>query len=159
MKAREIMTKDPVCCTPDDTVQQAARLMAEHDCGCIPVVSEASSRKIIGTITDRDIAVRCTSEGKSPDTMVRDVMSANPACCGEDDDVKDIERVMSDRQVRRVPIVDREGCCIGMVSQADLARAEDRGLSDREVGRLVEKVSEPTRGVRLTGDKDRAEVR
>jgi len=148
MKAREIMTADPSCCTATDTVQQAAKLMAEHDCGCIPIVDDLQSKKIVGTITDRDIACRCTAEGKGADTRIGDVMSPNPSCCRPEDDVRDVERVMSERKVRRVPIVDQSGCCVGIVSQADLARAEDRGLSDREVGRVVERVSEPTGGPR-----------
>jgi CBS domain-containing protein len=145
MKVQEIMSRDPACCTATDTVQHAAKLMAEHDCGCIPVVDDLQSKKIVGTITDRDIACRCVAEGKDVRSAVSEVMSANPSCCGPNDDVRDVERVMSERQVRRVPIVDQSGCCVGMVSQADLARAEDRGVSDREVGRVVERVSEPGR--------------
>src|SRR5206468_5971916 len=148
MEAREIMTRDPACCTANDTVQQAAKLMAEHDCGCIPVVDDAKSKKVVGTITDRDIACRCTAEGKNANTRVGDVMSPNPSCCSPEDDLRDVEKLMAERQVRRVPIVDQSGCCVGIVSQADLARAEDRGVSDREVGRMVEKVSEPSGGPR-----------
>jgi CBS domain-containing protein len=148
MKVQEIMTRDPACCTANDTVQHAAKLMAEHDCGCIPVVDDLQSKKIVGTITDRDIACRCVAVGKESGSVVSDVMSANPSCCGPNDDVREVERVMSERQVRRVPIVDQSGCCVGMVSQADLARAEDRGVTDREVGRVIERVSEPTRSAR-----------
>ncbi len=148
MKAREIMTPDPSCCTASDTVQQAARLMVEHDCGCIPVVDDLKAKRVVGTITDRDIACRCTAEGKGGDTRVGDVMSPNPSCCSPDDDVRDLERLMSERKVRRVPIVDKSGCCVGIVAQADSARAEGRGVTDREVGQVVERVSEPTGGPR-----------
>lgn len=153
MKAREIMTSDPSCCTSGDTVQQAAKLMTEHDCGCIPVVDDLQSKKIIGTITDRDITCRCTAEGKGTDTRVGDVMSPNPSCCKPEDDVRDVERLMSERKVRRVPIVDQSGCCVGIVAQADLARAENRGVSDREVGHVLERVSEPTSGPRTGEDR------
>ena len=158
MQARELMTENPSCCTPDDTVQHAAKLMAEHDCGCIPVVEDQQSKRIIGTITDRDIACRCMAEARGADTPVGDVMSANPSCCSADDDVRDVERIMADRQVRRVPVVDGSGCCIGIIAQADLARAEDRGVSESEVGRVVERVSEPSRRRRST-EASRPEAR
>jgi CBS domain-containing protein len=144
MKARDVMTANPVCCTADDTVQDAAKVMAQQDCGCVPVVDDLNSKKVIGTITDRDIACRCTAEGKGPDTAVRDAMSTDPSCCRPDDDLRDVEKIMSERQVRRVPIVDEQGCCVGIVAQADLARAENRGVSEKEVARVVERVSEPS---------------
>ncbi len=145
MKAREIMTANPVCCTASDTIQHAAKLMAQRDCGCLPVVDDLQSRRVIGTLTDRDITCRCTAEGKGPDALVRDAMSSEASCCVADDDVRTIERLMSERQVRRIPIVDDGGGCIGIVAQADLARAEGRGVSEDEVGRVIERVSEPSR--------------
>ncbi len=144
MKVSEIMTKDPACCTTDDTVQAATRMMREQDCGAIPVVADRDSRKLVGVITDRDVATRVVAEGKGSDTSVRDAMSPDPSCCSPQDDVKAVERLMSERQVRRVPIVDDAGRVVGIVAQADLAR-DDRAVSDREVGRVVEKISEPTR--------------
>jgi CBS domain-containing protein len=141
MKAQDLMTASPACCTPDDTVAQAARLMQQHDCGCLPVVEDTRSKRMAGTITDRDIAVRVVAEGKSSDTRVRDAMSADPSCCRADDDVQTVERTMRERQVRRVPVVDAQNCCVGIISQADLARSSQ--LSDREVERVVERISEP----------------
>ena len=142
MKARELMTNDPACCTPDQTIREAAELMRECDCGCIPVVQDSSSRKLVGVVTDRDIAVRGAALGKGPDTLVRDVMSLGPKCCSPDDEVETVEEIMSSEQVRRVPVVDEQGCCVGMVSQADLA-LNDRAASEKEVGRVVERISEP----------------
>jgi CBS domain-containing protein len=143
MEAHEIMTRDPACCTPYHTVQDAARLMQDHDCGCIPVVDD--TRRLIGVITDRDLACRCLAAGLGPDTSVAEVMSLSPSCCEPDDDLQYVERIMEERQVRRVPVVDRQGECVGMVSQADVVRAADRSaqVSDREVARLVERVSAP----------------
>lgn len=143
MEAHEIMTRDPACCTPDHTVQEAARLMQDHDCGCIPVVDDG--RRVVGVVTDRDLACRCLAAGLGPDTSVAEVMSLSPSCCAPDDDIQYVERIMEERQVRRVPVVDARGECVGMVSQADVARAADRSaqVSDREVARLVERVSEP----------------
>lgn len=143
MEAHEIMTRDPACCSPDHTVQDAARMMQDHDCGCIPVVD--NTRRLVGVVTDRDLACRCLAAGLGPDTSVAEVMSLSPSCCAPDDDVQYVERIMEERQVRRVPVVDAQGECVGMVSQADVARAADRSaqISDREVARMVERVSAP----------------
>lgn len=117
--------------------------MREHDCGCLPVVEDQEAKRVVGVVTDRDLACRCLAEGKGADTRVEEAMSSDPSCCAADADVDEVERIMAERQVRRVPVVDAQGCCVGMVAQADLAR-QDRGVSDREVGRVVERISEPT---------------
>jgi CBS domain-containing protein len=145
MKARELMTTDPACCSADDPVQRVAQLMAEKDCGCIPVVADGTDGRVLGVITDRDIAVRGVAKGKGPDARVRDLMTPDPFCCSLDADVKDVERVMAERQVRRVVVVDDAGCCVGVIAQADLARAAERqrDVSDVEVARVVERISEP----------------
>lgn len=142
MRASELMTPNPSCCTPDDTVQTAARGMKAADCGCLPVVDDVGSRHLVGVVTDRDIAIRALADGLGPDTRVRDVMTANPACCGPDADVREVERIMADRQVRRVPVVDDRDCCVGMIAQADLARHE-REVDDHEVRQTLERISEP----------------
>ena len=140
MKAREIMSSDPVCCTPENTIAEAAQLMKENDCGCLPVVEDLESKKLVGTITDRDIACRCVAEGKGTETPVREAMSPDPSCCGPEDDVSDVSRIMQERQVRRVPVIDEQGCCVGMIAQADLANS----AKSRTVADVVEKVSTPT---------------
>ncbi|MGH7446730.1 MAG: CBS domain-containing protein, partial [Longimicrobiales bacterium] len=91
------------------------------------------------------------ARGRGPDAHVRELMTPAPFCCGPDADVHDIEDTMSTRQVRRVVIVDDRGCCVGMVAQADIASAAERGteISDDEVGRVVERISEPSRELRL----------
>jgi CBS domain-containing protein len=142
MQIREIMTRNPEVCTPDDTLQRAARLMADCDCGAIPVVEGTDRKRVIGVITDRDIAVRAVAKGKTPDTKVNDVMTPSPTCCNEDDDIEVVEQIMVEKQVRRVPVLDGGGRVVGIVAQADLAR-DNRIVSDREVGRIVEKISEP----------------
>jgi CBS domain-containing protein len=146
MRARELMTKDPACVTPDDTLQHVAQLMAEHDCGCIPVVQEGGQSRIVGVVTDRDIALRAVARGKAADAVVGDVMTRDVACCTADADLRTVERTMSDRQIRRVVIADADGCCVGILSQADLARAAARGeeVEEREVARVVESISQPT---------------
>lgn len=142
MQAKEIMSRDPQFCTPGDTLQKAARLMADHDCGCLPVVDGADSKRIVGVLTDRDIAVRGVARGKMPDSTVNDVMTPAPAYCSPNDDIAAVELIMVERQVRRVPVVDGDGRVVGMIAQADLAR-NNSAVSDREVGQIVEKISEP----------------
>ncbi|MBC8136458.1 MAG: CBS domain-containing protein [Fibrella sp.] len=136
------MSRDPQFCTPGDTLQKSARLMADHDCGCLPVVDGPDSRRIVGVLTDRDIAVRGVARGKMPDSKVNDVMTPAPAYCSPDDDIAAVELIMVERQVRRVPVVDSDDRVVGMIAQADLAR-NNRAVSDREVGQIVEKISEP----------------
>lgn len=145
MQVREIMTKGPACCTTEDTAERAAQLMAENDCGLIPVVESRNESRLVGVITDRDIAVRAVAKGKAPNTQVRDLMTPSPFSCSPEAAVKDVERVMSDRQVRRVVIVDGDQKCVGIVSQADIALAAERyaDVEDREVARVVERISEP----------------
>lgn len=145
MRVREIMTKGPACCTPDDTVERAAQLMDENDCGMIPVVEAVNNSRLVGVITDRDIAVRGVAKGKTAKTHVSELMTPAPFSCKADARVDDIERVMGDRQVRRVVIVDDDNCCVGVVAQADIALAAERyaDVDDRDVARVVERISEP----------------
>jgi predicted transcriptional regulator len=119
--------------------------MRENDCGCTPVVDDLRTRRLIGVVTDRDLAVRALADGKGPETLVREVMSEEASCCTTEDDVREVEQVMVERQVRRVPIVDGAGACVGIVAQADLARnSGGRALSKRDLARVVERLSEPT---------------
>ena len=141
MKAQELMTESPACCTPESTVREAARMMLEHDCGCIPVV-EKGGKRLVGVVTDRDIACRCVAEGKGPDAQVQEIMTTDPRCCHPEDDVAAVEQIMMQAQIRRVPVVDARGDCVGMIAQADLA-VKDEEVSDGELGRVVERISEP----------------
>ena len=158
MQVQKMMTSNPACVTPDDTVRDAARLMKEHDCGLIPVVESQDSRRLVGVVTDRDLALRALGEGKGADTKVAKVMSRDPNCASPDTDVSEVERIMSERQVRRVPVVDSEGRLAGIVAQADLALSDDAGVSDREVARTVERISQPagsSRGESASGARAR----
>ena len=142
MKARDLMTPQPCCCSPDDSLTEVASMMRDNDCGSVPVVEAG---KVVGIVTDRDLAVRALARGLAGDATVRDVMTPSPECCGEDDDIHNVERVMSERQVRRVPIVNADGGCVGIVSQADLARATHSrsNVSDHEVAETVARISAP----------------
>jgi CBS domain-containing protein len=136
------MTPDPASCTPDSTAQEAATLMRDNDCGSIPVVDPGSKKTLVGTVTDRDLAVRGLAEGKGPDTLVRELMTPSPVTCGPEDEVEIVREVMVARLVRRVPVVDEHGALVGIVAQADIAR-EEGAASDQEVGRIVEAISDP----------------
>jgi CBS domain-containing protein len=114
--------------------------METNDCGCLPVVENATGR-VIGVVTDRDIALRAVGHGKPPQSLVGDIMSVEPSCCHAVDDVETVQRIMTDRQVRRVPVVDEEGICVGIIAQADLALHD---LPARDVARTVERISEPS---------------
>jgi len=139
MKVKEIMSSDPACCAPAASVEEAARLMAERDCGEIPVVD--SGHKPLGVVTDRDIACRAVAKGKGPNTPVKEIMSSPAITVSPDTDIDECCRVMEANQIRRVPVVDAQGGCCGMVAQADFAR---RG-SEKMTAELVRDVSQPQR--------------
>ncbi|MEK6303550.1 MAG: CBS domain-containing protein [Acidobacteriota bacterium] len=141
MEVREIMTKDPACCTPDTKLQQVAKLFVEHDCGCIPVVDSEKGMKPVGVITDRDICCRIVAEGKNPLEMTaRDAMSDGVVTVTPEMSVDECCRVMEDNKVRRVPVVDASGRCCGMVAQADIAHY----ASSNKTAEVVKEVSKQT---------------
>ena len=147
MRARDIMTRDPFCLRREDTARLAAQLMRDKDCGVIPIVDD--SRRIVGIITDRDLAIRAIAVGKSADTRLSELMTQNVHCCSADDDLRDVERKMAELQVRRICIVDAGGRCMGIIAQADIARAaHDNAVSEQEVALVVEQISEPGNRVR-----------
>lgn len=119
MKISEIMTLDVAIAAPDDTIQTAAQLMADGGVGALPV---CDGNRLIGMITDRDIAVRAVAEGKAPDgCSVRDVMTDDLNYALEDDDVQAVAQKMGQWQVHRLPVLDREKQLVGIVSLGDLA--------------------------------------
>lgn len=142
MRVKQVMTANPACCTPQSTAREAATLMRDHDCGSIPVVENMQSKRVVGTVTDRDLAVRGLARGRGPDTPIRELMTDDPVTCVPEDNVEDLRQVMVEELVRRVPVVDADGMLVGIVAQADLARVEG-AASDREVGRIIEAISEP----------------
>ena len=142
MKVQDIMTGEPRSVTPDSTAREAAQLMKEINAGVIPVVESTSSKKLVGVITDRDIAMRIVAEGKDADCRVSEVMSAGDLkTCAPADDVDRVMETMSREQVRRIPIVDERGSLVGIVAQADIVRKAD----DMKAERTVEKISQPGR--------------
>lgn len=141
MKAKDIMAKNPRTVTPQTTVREAAKLMKDEDVGALPVVEAGGSRRLVGMVTDRDIAIRIVAEGKDGQARVDEVMSGSPKTARENDDVERILEVMAREQVRRVPIVDDREELVGIVAQADVVRKD---VNDRKAERTVEKISEPS---------------
>ena len=140
MLAREIMTENVECVTPQDDLAHAARIMRDRDVGIVPVVEGNDGRRLLGVITDRDIAIRHVAEGHGGNCRVAEAMSREDLVVARpDDDVDSVMRSMRERQVRRVPVVE-DGRLIGIISQADLALDTS---DDSEVGRTVESISEP----------------
>ncbi|MGE5732146.1 MAG: CBS domain-containing protein [Gemmatimonas sp.] len=141
MKIQEIMTRDPSSVTADATVREAAQVMKRENVGIVPVVDAQNERRLVGVVTDRDIAIRCIAEGKDGTCRVRDVMSTDDlATCKVNDDVENVMSAMRSEKVRRIPIVDERGSLVGIVSQADvLLKTRDTGRA----GETVEQISEP----------------
>lgn len=134
--ARDVMTRDPACCTPHSTLDQVAKLMVQNNCGEIPVVDV--NDQLIGVITDRDIVCRAVADGKNPMAHTVDTCMSQPVVTvWADASLDDVVSTMEKHQIRRVPVVDERGCCAGIISQADVARAEPLP----EVGALVREVS------------------
>jgi CBS domain-containing protein len=124
MQIETIMTKDPICCEPSDNVEKVASLMKEFDVGAIPVVSDFVSHRLVGIITDRDLCIAITAEGKDPRrTSIGPYFTRLLITCTPQDTLESCEELMKKYRVRRLPVVDRENTCVGMVSLADLARA------------------------------------
>jgi CBS domain-containing protein len=139
MKVRELMTGDPSSVESNATLGQVATLMKQEDCGSIPVVDGA---RLVGIVTDRDIVIRAVAAGKDPKTLrVSEVMSANPVTVGPDDDIKQAEKLMADRQIRRLPVVEK-GALVGILVTAQIARAEN----ERATGETLKEISAPANG-------------
>jgi CBS domain-containing protein len=114
------MTPDVQLCTPEDTLRDAAEAMAALNCGLLPVTD---NERLVGMISDRDIAVRGVAMGRGPDARVRDVMTTDVKYCFEDQDIEEITMNMGDIQVRRLPVMSRDKRLVGIIALGDIARA------------------------------------
>ena len=136
MKVSEVMTRDVQTIRPDQTAREAASFMLSADAGSIPV---AEGNRLLGMITDRDIAVRGVAKGNGPETPVRELMTNDIICARESDDVEDVATRMSQAQVRRLPVLDDQERLCGIVSLGDLSRETD----DESAAQALEGVSQP----------------
>jgi len=136
MKVSEVMTRDVQTIRPDQSVQDAASFMLSADAGSIPVTE---GERLIGMITDRDIAVRGIAKGYGPETPVRELMTDDLIVARIDEDVEDVATKMSEAQVRRLPVIDEQERLCGIVSLGDLSRETD----DQTASQALEGVSQP----------------
>ena len=137
MRVKDIMTKDVASLNPEDSTERAAQLMKQYDIGSIPVCQQ---QKVVGIVTDRDIALRSVAAGQDPRRQkVREIMSPSPAVGDPEMDVHDAARVMSEKQVRRLPIVDR-GNLVGVVALGDIS--VEPSLADN-AGQALNQISQP----------------
>lgn len=140
MKVREIMTPEPVCCTPEDSAQKVAAMLRDQDIGSMPVVLDQSSRKLVGVITDRDLCCGVVAQGlDAAITKIDRIFSLHPVTCREGENIASCEQLMQEHQIRRIPIVDGEDRCIGIVAQADIALHE----KPDKVSSVVARISKP----------------
>jgi CBS domain-containing protein len=132
---RELMTSDPCAIDADKSVAYAAKMMRDEDVGLAPIVE---GNRLIGTVTDRDVAIRVVAEGKDPEsTKVTEIASTDLVTIDPQQDLDEALRLMARHQVRRLPVVEEDGRLVGIVAQADIARETD----DERTGELVGQIS------------------
>ncbi len=142
MKVREAMSLNPVCSTPNDSVQNVANMMCDLNVGSVPVVADQQSRTLLGMITDRDLCCTVLARGlDAKTTRIEEFVTQNPVACRDGENVEKCEHLMQEHQIRRIPVVDAENRVIGIVAQADLA------LKDKpeRVHKTVAEISKSTR--------------
>jgi len=132
------MTRQVVLVSPDQTVRDAAQQMSAEDIGALPV---GENDRLVGMVTDRDIAVRCVAQGKGPDTKLRAIMTEEIKYCLADDDAEDVARNMAELQVRRLPVLDKDRRLVGIVSLADFAR---KSQARKHVIQAMSGIAQPT---------------
>jgi CBS domain-containing protein len=153
-KIAEVMSDRPRAVTPQTSVREAAQLMEQEDVGSLPVVEEGT--RLVGIVTDRDLAVRVLAHGSDPEqTQVGQVASTDVVALTPEHDLDEALKLMAREQVRRLPIVAGENQLVGVVSQADIARAS----KEKRAGEVVEAISEPPRGPRVAGPESGSDVR
>jgi len=137
----EIMTANPTCCLPTDTVQHVAQMMRDENVGAIPVVGNLNSKRVIGIVTDRDLVLHVLAEGRNGlDVTIEQVMTPHPVTCRQYDDLHNALNTMSEHQVRRIPVVNEYHEIVGIIAQADIAVRVDQADMKAYV---VEYISKP----------------
>lgn len=140
-KCSEVMTKDPVCCLPTDTVAVAAQSMKRDNIGPVPVVESKETQKLVGIVTDRDLALKVVAEGlDAKSTKVEAVMTRKVITCRADDDLQKALDAMSEHQLRRIPVVDDDDRILGIIAQADVAT---RVNQPEKTAEMVKEISQP----------------
>jgi CBS domain-containing protein len=130
MRVETLMTKQVISCGPEDTLERAAQLMWEGDCGCLPVCAESGASHVVGVITDRDICMSAMFQARSlRDLRVSDAMAKQLLTCKPSDSIGDVEKTLRNARVRRLPVIDDKGILIGIITLADIAREACRESS------------------------------
>ena len=139
-KCNEVMTKDPVCCLPNDSVAKAAELMQSGNIGSIPVIENVQNQKLVGIVTDRDLALKIVAQGRdAKSTKVEAVMTHKVVTCLANDDLQKALDAMAEHQLRRIPVVDNENKIVGIIAQADVATRIDQPEKTAE---MVKEISQ-----------------
>jgi CBS domain-containing protein len=139
-KCNEAMTKNPICCLPNDLVSQAAELMKSEHVGSIPVIENDGTKKLVGIVTDRDLAIRIVAEGlDAKSTKVETVMTRKVVTCHTEDDLQKAVDAMSENQLRRIPIVDDDNKILGIIAQADVMMHFDH---PKKAAAMVKEISQ-----------------
>jgi CBS domain-containing protein len=140
MKNEKVMTKAPVCCLPTDTVEEAAQLMKRENIGSIPVIENEQTLKLVGIVTDRDLTLKIVAEGlDARSTKVEAVMTRKVVTCHAEDDLQKALDAMSEHQLRRIPVVDKDNKIIGIIAQADVATRVNQPEKTAEMVKEISK--------------------
>jgi len=133
-KCNEVMTKNPVCCLPNDMVVKVAQLMKSKDIGPVPIIENEQTKKLVGIVTDRDLALKIVAEGRdAKSTRAEEVMTRKVVTCRSEEDVQKALDAMSEHQLRRIPVVDNDSRIVGIIAQADVATRVDQPAKTAEV--------------------------
>ena len=139
-KCNEVMTKNPVCCLPNDMVAKVAKSMKSKNVGSIPVIDNEKTRKLVGIVTDRDLALKIVAkELDAKSTKVEEVMTRKVVTCRAEDDLQKALDAMSEHQLRRIPVVDMDNKILGIIAQADVATRVDR---PKKTAAMVKEISQ-----------------
>ena len=137
----DVMTKDPLCCQPGTSAARAAQVMKVLDVGPIPVVQDAETKKLVGFVTDRDLAMKVVAAERHPVLVkIEEVMTRDLVTCTADDDLDKAIQLMAKNQLRRIPVVDEKGAIVGIIAQADIAT---KATAAERIGKVVEEISRP----------------
>ncbi len=141
-KCDELMTKNPVCCLPNSMVAEVAQLMKRENIGPIPVIENEQTRKLVGIVTDRDLAMKIVAEGRdAKSTKVEAVMTRKVVTCRADDDLQKALDAMSEHQLRRIPVVDNDNKILGIIAQADVATRVNQPEKTAEMVKGISRAS------------------
>lgn len=151
MRIEQLMTKSPKTCRPDDSLTEAAQILWDNDCGCLPVTAQDAAERLVGMITDRDVCMAAQFRGKSLDQLrVSDAMTEAVRACNPGDSAAHVQAIMAEARVRRLPVVDESEQVVGLISLADLAReaarehaSKEPEITQAEIGQVLAIISEP----------------